>query len=216
MRIIDFDPPRTQWTLPESEKSTEKRTVPTRKANAAYRGREHLTEAEVERTMRAARKRGRYGVRDAAAILLAYRHGLRVSELCDLRWDQVDLRDRRLSLRRAKGGIAGVHPLAKVELKALAALEALRAPGSVYVLENERGDGPLQPGAIRKIVKRAGKVAGLEVDVHPHMLRHACGFVLANKKNDTRAIQEYLGHRSIQSTQRYTALAAGRFDDLVW
>lgn len=191
----------------------EKRTVLRRKVNTAYRGREHLTETEVRAMIAAARKAGRYGDRDAAMILVAYRHGLRVSELCALRWDQVNLRDRQISTLRSKGGIAGVHPLATDELRALGALEAQRSPDAVYVFQNERG-GALKPGAVRKVVARAGELARLELPVHPHMLRHACGFALANKGRDTRLIQDYLGHRSIASTARYTALAAGRFNGL--
>jgi type 1 fimbriae regulatory protein FimB/type 1 fimbriae regulatory protein FimE len=87
--------------------------------NASYRPREYLTEAEVERLIEAARKRGRNGARDAAAILLAYRHGLRATELCSLKWSQLDLRHGRLHVNRAKGGIESVHPLHGPELRAL-------------------------------------------------------------------------------------------------
>jgi type 1 fimbriae regulatory protein FimE len=83
-----------------------------RLANSAYRPREYLTEAEVEKLIDAARKRGRNGARDAAAILLAYRHGLRAQELCQLRWSQIDLKHGRLHVNRAKGGQESVHPLA--------------------------------------------------------------------------------------------------------
>jgi len=196
----------------EAAPTAEKRTL-RRGSNLSYRGREHLTEAEVVRLVKAARGHGRYGLRDAAAILLAYRHGFRVSELCALRWDQVNLQDRTIATLRVKAGIAGMHPLQADELRALGALAAVRSPEAIHVLENERG-GPLKPGALRKIVARAGILAKLELPVHPHMLRHACGFALANKGRDTRLIQDYLGHRSIASTARYTALAAGRFSNL--
>jgi len=197
----------------EAQPPAEKRTVPRRQANTVYRGREHLTADEVAAMVKAARQHGRYGQRDAAAILLTYRHGLRVSELCALRWDQVNLKDRTIATLRAKAGIAGLHPLQTDELRALGALAAVRSPGAIHVLENERG-GALKPGAVRKIVARAGVLAKLELPVHPHMLRHACGFALANKGKDTRLIQDYLGHRSIAATARYTALAAGRFANL--
>jgi type 1 fimbriae regulatory protein FimB/type 1 fimbriae regulatory protein FimE len=78
---------------------------------------------------------------------------------------------------------------------------------------SERG-GPLTENAVGKLVARAGEAAGLELEVHPHMLRHACGYYLANKGTDTRAIQAYLGHRNIQHTVRYTELAADRFNGL--
>jgi type 1 fimbriae regulatory protein FimE len=96
--------------MTDASPTTENRTLPTRLANSAYRVREYLIEKEVERLIDAARKRGRNGQRDAAAILLAYRHGLRASELCSLRWSQIDLRNGRLHVNRAKGGIESVHP----------------------------------------------------------------------------------------------------------
>src|SRR6516225_5976386 len=101
----------------------ENRTLPRRQPNAAYRQREYLTETEVERLIEAARKRGRNSTRDSAAILLAYRHGLRAAELCSLRWAQVDLRHGRLHVNRAKGGIESVHPLHRPELRALRPLQ---------------------------------------------------------------------------------------------
>jgi type 1 fimbriae regulatory protein FimB/type 1 fimbriae regulatory protein FimE len=195
---------------PASKPVSEKRTVLRRLPNLDYRGREHLTADEVEQMIRAAAKSGRYGARDAAAILLAFRHGMRVSELCALRWDQVDMKAKQLHTNRVKGGLAAMHPLQADELKALRALAAQRASDSVYVLENERG-GMLQPGAVRKIVKRAGRIAKLEIDTHPHMLRHAAGFALMKSKKDLRTIQEWLGHRSLASTARYTALDVDRF-----
>src|SRR5262249_13721600 len=99
------------------------RTLPQRLPNSAYKVREYLTEKEVDRLIEAARKRGRNGARDAAAILLAYRHGLRAQELCSLRWSQVDLRNGRLHVNRAKGGIESVHPLHGPELRALRPLQ---------------------------------------------------------------------------------------------
>jgi integrase len=104
--------------MTEAGPTTANRTL-RRLPNATYRSREYLTEAEVDRLIEAARKRGRNGPRDAAAILLAYRHGLRAAELCQLRWSQIDLRHGRLHVNRAKGGIESVHPLHGPELRAL-------------------------------------------------------------------------------------------------
>ena len=111
--------------MTDTSPTTVNRTLPTRLPNAAYRVREYLTEKEVERLIEAARKRGRNGARDAAAILLAYRHGLRAAELCALRWSQVDLRNGRLHVNRAKGGIESVHPLHGPELRALRPLQGI-------------------------------------------------------------------------------------------
>jgi type 1 fimbriae regulatory protein FimE len=189
----------------------EKRKVPIRRANVVYRSREYLTEKEVERLMESAARLGRHGTRDATLILIAYRHGLRVSELVSLRWDQVDLRQGLLHVTRRKHGIASVHPLRGPELRALRRL--LRDyPETAYVFISER-KAPLTVHTVRKIVGRAGVESGLEFPVHPHMLRHATGYKLANDGQDTRAIQHYLGHRNIQHTARYTELAPSRFRD---
>jgi type 1 fimbriae regulatory protein FimE len=174
--------------------------------NTAYRPREYLTEAEVERLIEAARKRGRNGPRDAAAILLAYRHGLRAAELCGLRWAQVDLRHGRLHVNRAKGGCASVHPLRGPELRALRPLQG----ASPYVFVTEAGT-PATTAWFLRMVGRTGRAAKLPFPVHPHMLRHSTGYKLANDGHDTRSLAHYLGHRNLQSTARYTALAPDRF-----
>ena len=149
--------------------------------------------------------------RDATLMLLAYRHGLRVSELVALRWEQVDFKAGLLHVNRNKNGIASVHPLRGPELRALRRMK--REDGSeAYTFMTERG-GPMTTDNVRKLVQRAAQEANLPFPVHPHMLRHACGYKLANDGHDTRAIQHHLGHQSIQNTVRYTQLAAGRFKD---
>src|SRR4029453_14928693 len=182
---------------------------PRRLPNRDRRSREHLTPAEVATLIEAASKIGRYGHRDSTLILLAYRHGLRVGELVALRWDQVDLKAGLLHVARLKHGVPATHPLRGPELRALRRLQR-EYPTSSYVFVTERR-GPLTDSAVRKIVARAGIAAGLAFPVHPHMLRHACGYKLANDGQDTRAIQQYLGHRNISHTVRYTELAPQRF-----
>jgi type 1 fimbriae regulatory protein FimB/type 1 fimbriae regulatory protein FimE len=177
----------------------------------SHRSREYLSDKEVAALMAAAAGVGRHGARDAALILIAYRHGLRVSELVSLRWDQVDLHQGLLHVTRRKHGIASVHPLRGPELRVLRRLQRAY-PDTAYVFVSER-KAPLCADAVRKIVGRAGREAGIEFPVHPHMLRHATGYKLANDGQDTRAIQHYLGHRNIQHTTRYTELAADRFKD---
>ncbi len=152
---------------------------------------------------------GRHRLRDATLILLAYRHGLRVSELVALRWDQVDLTQGLVHISRRKNGVPSVHPLRGPELRALRRLER-DYPETPYLFVSER-KAPLTADTVRKIVARAGQHAGIEFPIHPHMLRHATGYKLANDGQDTRAIQHYLGHRNIQHTTRYTELAADRF-----
>ncbi len=140
-----------------------------------------------------------------------YRHGLRVSELIDLKWNQLDFKQAEMHVRRLKGSTPAVHPVKGDELRLLRKLQ--REYDSKFVFVSERGL-PLSRSAVAAIVKRAGTTAEIGLSVHPHMLRHACGYYLANKNIDTRTIQAYLGHRSIQHTVRYTELAPGRFSDL--
>ena len=187
------------------------RKVPVRRKNAECRNREYLSEKEVGQVIDAAADVGRHGSRDAALILLAYRHGLRVSELVALRWDQVDLAQGLVHITRRKNGVPSVHPLRGPELRALRRLQR-DYPETPYVFVSER-KAPLTPDTVRKIVTRAGQHAGIEFPIHPHMLRHATGYKLANDGQDTRSIQHYLGHRNIQHTTRYTELAADRFKD---
>jgi integrase len=184
---------------------------PPRRPNAELRTREYLTDAEVAKLTEAA-KDNRYGHRDATMILVTYRHGLRVSELVDLRWDQVDFETATLAVRRAKKGTPATHPIRGDELRALRKLAREQEPKSPFVFTSERGS-PFSTAGFAMIVKRAGAVAGFKFKVHPHMLRHACGFALANKGHDTRSLQAYLGHKNIQHTVRYTELSPDRFKD---
>lgn len=190
--------------------ATETLTVrPKRPPNAELRTREYLTEAEVERLIQAA-KANRYGHRDATMILVAYRHGLRAAELVDLRWDQVEFATGTLHVRRVKRGTPATHPIRGDELRALRRLQREQDPKSPFVFTSERG-APFSTAGFARMVERAARMAKLGLKVHPHMLRHACGYALANKGHDTRALQAYLGHRNIQHTVRYTELAPDRF-----
>ncbi len=188
-----------------------KRTVmPMRRPNSELRPREHLTEREVDKLIEAA-KGNRHGARDSTMILIGFRHGLRASELCELQWSDVEFESATLHIRRAKGGTMGTHPLLGDELRALRVLK--REAKSAFIFVSERG-APFTVGGLAKLIERAGIEAKIGFKVHPHMLRHAAGYVLANKGTDTRTLQGYLGHRSIQSTVRYTELAPGRFKNL--
>jgi type 1 fimbriae regulatory protein FimB/type 1 fimbriae regulatory protein FimE len=175
------------------------------------RSREYFTAEEVDGLIRAARRQGRYGQRNATLILLMYRHGLRVAEVVRLQWDMLDLKAALLHVRRVKHGLAALHPLRGTELRALRQLQHT-SPEMAYVFVSERGT-PLTARTVYHIIAEAGRAAGFAFPVHPHMLRHACGFYLANKGVDTRALQQYLGHRNIQHTVRYTELTPQRFQD---
>jgi type 1 fimbriae regulatory protein FimB/type 1 fimbriae regulatory protein FimE len=187
----------------------EKRTVTPRRAkNADLRTREYLTAQEIDRLMAEARQ-NRYGHRDGTMILIAFRHGLRASEAVDLRWEQVDFNRAVLHVRRVKQGSPSVHPLCGAEMRALRRLQR-ESTASPFVFVSERG-APFTTAGFARMIERAASAAGLGLKAHPHMLRHACGFALANAGHDTRAVQAYLGHRNIQHTARYTELAPDRF-----
>jgi integrase len=156
-----------------------------------------------------AAKGNRYGHRDATMILVAYRHGLRATELCDLKWDAIDFRAATLHVTRKKGGQATTHQISANELRALRKLQKEQDPKSAFVFVNERF--PFDRNGFNWMVKRAGKKAGLPFQAHAHMLRHAAGYTLANAGKDTRSIQAYLGHRDIRHTVRYTELSPTRF-----
>jgi type 1 fimbriae regulatory protein FimB/type 1 fimbriae regulatory protein FimE len=186
-----------------------------RRGNDAYRIREHLSEAEMDKLL-AALKRNRHGHRDWLIGLVIYRHGLRVSEACDLRWDDIDLTKRTIVVRRLKGSTDSSHYLERDEHKALGELwrgYAKKHIKSDYVFLNERGQ-PFGRMGIGRIIERAGEAAGLPFPVHVHMLRHSTGYALAALGMDTRRLQHFLGHASITNTVRYTAMSPEPFKDI--
>jgi len=146
-----------------------------------YAPAKYLTEAEVERLMNAARK-NRWGHRDATMVFVAYRHGLRASELVDLRWEQVDFKTANMHVRRVKQGTPSTHPILGDELRALR-LKREQEPRSPFVFTSERG-APFSTAGFARMVERAGAEAKLAFKAHPHMLRHACGYALANKGHE--------------------------------
>ena len=180
---------------------------------AEPRLRTYLTRDEVAQLLRAAKK-SRHGARNHTMILLAYRHGLRASELIRLRWSDVDLANGTIYCRRAKGSRSSVHPLNRDEVAALERLlrERKRNAGP-FVFQSERGER-MSRSAFWRVVAQAGERAGLPVKAYAHLLRHSCGYYLANKGCDLRLIQDYLGHKQIQNTVRYTALNPARFAGL--
>ena len=182
---------------------------PRRTSNLDRRTREYLTPAEVDKLLQVAGQVGRHGARDRTLILLAYRHGLRVSELVTLRWEQVDLKTGLMHIARLKNGLPSTHPIRGPELRALRELRR-DYPESPYLFVTER-KGPMTSATARKLIARAGELARLPFPIHPHMLRHSTGYKLANEGHDTRAIQQYLGHRNITHTVRYTELSPERF-----
>jgi integrase len=195
---------------PANKKPTVSNNPAGRKENDAYREREHLLPSEVDQLLTGA-KEGRWGFRDATMIRLAYRHGLRAKELVELSWARINLDEAVITVKRAKGGKDGDHPLHGDDVRALRRLRR-EHPHSQWVFVTERGD-PFSTDGFAALVRRAGERAKLPLRLHPHMLRHACGYKLANDGKDTKSLSAYLGHKNIQNTMRYTELAPNRFKD---
>lgn len=175
------------------------------------RDREYLRASEVQALIRAAQKVGRHPVRDGALVLLMFRHGLRTAELVALKWSQIDLVGGYIEVHRCKHGHDSIQPLRSPELRALRQIQR-DYPDTSYVFVSER-QAPLSTRSIRQIIARAGKIAQIPFPVHPHQLRHACGYYLASQGQDTRAIQDYLGHKNIHHTVRYTQMSPQRFEN---
>lgn len=177
--------------------------------------RKHLTALEMDKLL-AATRGSRNEARDRCLLLLMFRHGLRVSEACGLRLSQVDIESRVVHVARLKKGLSTTHPLRAEEVKLIRAWLAIREkmkPATDAFFISERR-GPLSRKTAWLAIRNYGELAGLPLPAHPHMLRHACGYALADQGADTRLIQDYLGHRNIQHTVRYTAANPARFEKL--
>lgn len=178
--------------------------------DAHERKRDFLTPEEVDTLARHARK-SRHGVRDRAMVLLAFRHGLRASELANLKRSDVDLNTGRLWVQRVKGSLSTEQPLQGDVIRALRSYLTLRTDSLPHLFLNDR-HAPITRKAVYNAVREAGKRGG--VHVYPHMLRHACGYALANSGLDVRALQDYLGHRDPKHTAHYSRTAAARFEGI--
>lgn len=179
--------------------------------DAGRRSKDYLTPQEFDKLHAAARET-RNGVRDALLVLMMFRHGLRVSEATSMRRDSVDLGQSRVYVARLKGGNASEQPMEGDELRAVRRYLATRPDGLPWLFVSERQQA-LDRRSVFKMIRHAGARAGLG-EVWPHMLRHSCGYYLANKGYDTRLIQDYLGHRDANQTAKYTRTAAKRFEGL--
>jgi integrase len=182
-------------------------TPPARRTNAELRAREHLSKDEVLVLIKAARG-NRNGVRDAAAIRLAFNHALRVGELVDLRWGDIRWDERKIMVRRLKGSRSGEHPLTEEDKRALG---PLRGRGRQRPSDTVFG---ITAVGFRKMLSRLELPADLaELNVHPHMLRHAAGYDMVGRA-DLQVRAAYMGHKRLENTERYSHLDADRFEGL--
>lgn len=199
-----------QDSLPIGENSSKKR-----KPNQDYRQREFLTPQEVDVLQKAASAIARSEasrVRNALMVRMMFLHALRASECSAMEWSQIDFANRRVYVNRVKNGMSSTHPLLEDELRMLGKLKKLNT-NSKYIFLSEEGFS-ISPKGIHYIIKKAGEKASFDFPIHPHMLRHACGYYLAEKGTDTRTIQDYMGHKDIKCTVIYTQGTAKRFENL--
>ena len=180
-----------------------------RPKNKEVRPREYLTELEIDKLIKAARNCGRHPLRDSTMILVGYVHGLRISELLRLKWDQINFEEGTITINRLKRGICSIHPLTSKEIRALNKLKRQNNTPYIFITEYK---APMSPSVFQKIILRAGRKADLGFPVHPHMLRHGAGYKLVNDGQDIRKIQHYLGHKKIETVVRYTELNSQQFN----
>ena len=187
--------------------------LPIRGKNTDHRQREYLFSSEIETLLNTAKQNKRCGVRNYCLILLGYKHGLRASEFGLLRWDSIDWERGTIAITRVKGSDSGTHHLSGKETRELRKLKREDGKQSPFIFVGESG-GPLAATAVSAIVKRMGTVKGgylLGFPIHAHMLRHTCGYLLAECGTDIRITQAWLGHREISNTVKYTKLSSSAF-----
>ncbi len=154
--------------------------------------RRHLVPGEVDKLI-AATKGSRNEARNRCLLLLMFRHGLRVSEACCLKLSQVDTESRVLHVVRLKKGLSTTHPLRPEEIRVVKAWlterKKMKPETDAFFVSERRA--PLSRKTAWRAVRNYGELAGLPLPTYPHMLRHACGFALADRGADTRLIQDY-------------------------
>ena len=187
-----------------------------RKANDELRGKRHLTKSEIDQTCKAIRKGARHPDRDELMVLVAFVHGLRVSELLNIKWQHIRLNDHQISIKRLKNGIDNVHNIAnKRELMLIRRIhKAIGNPTSGYVFLNERKNAVSVSGFQKMFNKFSEQVLGVKYNAHA--LRHSCATDLIERGYDVRQVQNYMGHRNIQNTTVYLHESSKQFDNIEW
>ena len=176
------------------------------------RNRNFITIQELELLTKAC-STTRHPVRNQAIIQTMFWHGLRVSELCQLKASDLDVNTGRLIVKRLKSSLPTTHPVRPEVLRTLKRYLKSRDSLLRTLFINERGD-QFDRSSINYLLKMLSKKASLAFSVNPHMLRHGCGYALANMGHDTRLIQDFLGHKNIQHTVIYTRTSAKRFEEI--
>jgi len=175
--------------------------------------RNFITVEELELLVKACSKT-KYPVRNKAIILTMFWHGLRVTELCQLKVSDLNIKTGQLHVNRVKSSLSTTHPIRPEVLRALKRYLKTRDSALRTLFLNQHGDQFERQG-INWVLKSLSKFSALPFPVNPHMLRHGCGFALANMGHDARLIQDYLGHKNIQNTVIYTRTSAKRFE-AIW
>lgn len=186
---------------------------PRRLKNEAYRDEEHLTEDEVKAVAKAAANVGRHPERDEAMIMIAFHHGLRCTELVKMKWERINLDREDIWILRVKDSVSGRHPLIPGDAALLKKLHPAES-GWVFKSESKKGTGHVSESGFAKIVERAGERAKLKYPIHPHMLRHSCGFWLRAQRHDLLDIRDWLGHKAVKNTERYAKAGPDRFREI--
>ena len=176
--------------------------------------RKFLYETEIDALLDAAKASSK-SARNLALVLVMYRHGLRATEALAMQWQDINFKAQEIYIRRCKGSVSGAAPLWRDELKALSNYRKKSSDRSHGFIWLGQGHKPLSYDGLYRLIKTLGEAADLPFPLHPHQLRHSCGYHSINKGHDVRLVQQLLGHKSITNTVRYTELAAGALRKMV-
>lgn len=179
--------------------------------NAHEKDKDFLTEGEVGQLLKAA-KNTRYSIRNQLLITMMYKHGLRVSEVINIKLSDLNLNTSRIWIRRLKGGLSVEHPIPGEELRLIRKYLRTKENELPWLFINER-NLPLTRQAVNYMISSVSKIAGLN-NLSPHTLRHSCGYYMASNEYHQRIIQDYLGHRDPKHTARYTRIAGKKFEGI--
>ncbi len=167
-----------------------------------------LTQEELKRLFAVIKNK-----RDKALFLLAYRHGLRASEIGHLQRTDVDLKQGRITIHRLKGSLSGIYPLQPDVIKLLRAYLRARIDSSPYLFISNRGV-PINRRTLWCAIQTYSKKAGLPPEKRKfHSLKHSIATHLLDARGELRFVQDWVGHKNVQNTTKYAQLTNPRRDD---